>query len=322
MDWLDILAVQGNLKSLLQHHSSKASILRSSAFFTVQLSHPYMTTGKTIALTIWTFAGRVISLLFNMLPRFLIAFLSRSKRFLIWWLQSPSTVILEPKKIKSAPVSTFSPSICHEVIGLDAMILVFWKLNFKPAFSLSSSPLSRGSLVPLQFLPLEWLSAYLRLLIFLPAILIPACTSSNLAIHMRYPAYKLNKQGDSINPWHTPFPVLNQCIAPCPVLDVASWPVYRLLRCLRLVCYFHRFKNFPQFVVIHTVKVFGIFKEAEVDVFLEFYCFFYDPMDVGNLISGSSSISKSSLYFWKFSGHVMLMPRLKGFENYFAIMWN
>jgi len=125
MDWLDLLAVQGTLKSLLQHHSSKASIHGHSAFFIVQLSHPYMTTGKTIALTRQTFVDKVISLLFNMLSRLVITFLPRSKRLLISWLQSPSAVILEPPEIKSATVSTVSPSICHEVMGLDAMILVF-----------------------------------------------------------------------------------------------------------------------------------------------------------------------------------------------------
>ena len=125
MNWLDLLAVQGTLKSLLQHHSSKPSILRHSAFFIVQLSHPYMIIGKTIALTRWTFVGTVMSLLFNILSRLVIAFLPRSKRLLISWLQSPSTVILEPKKIKSLPVSTVLPSICHEVMGPDAMILVF-----------------------------------------------------------------------------------------------------------------------------------------------------------------------------------------------------
>src|SRR5574338_376416 len=123
MDWLDLPAVQGTLKSLLQYHSSKASILQHSAFFIVQLSHPYMTTGKTIALTGWTFVDKVMSLLFNMLSRLVIAFLSRSKRLLISWLQSPSAVILEPKKIKSVTVSIVSPSICHEVMGLDAVIL-------------------------------------------------------------------------------------------------------------------------------------------------------------------------------------------------------
>ena len=124
MDWLDLLAVQGTLKSLLQHHSSKASILWHSAFFTVQLSHPYMTTVKTIPLTRRTFVGKVMSLLLNMLSRLVITFLPRSKRLLISWLQSPSAVILEPKKIKSGTVSTVSPSISHEVMGLDTMILV------------------------------------------------------------------------------------------------------------------------------------------------------------------------------------------------------
>ena len=125
MDWLDLLAVQGMLKSLLQHHSSKASILWHSAFFTVQLSHPYMTTGKTIALTRWTFVGKVMSLLYNMLSRLVITFLPRSKHLLISWPQPPSTVVLEPPKIKSDTVSTVSPSISHEVMGPDAMILVF-----------------------------------------------------------------------------------------------------------------------------------------------------------------------------------------------------
>ena len=124
-DWLDLLAVQGTLKSLLKHHSSKASILWRSAFRIVQLSHPYMTTGKTITLTRWTFVGKGMSLLFSMLSRLVIAFLPRSKCLLISWLQSPSAVILKPKKIKSVTVSTISPSICHEVMGLDAMILVF-----------------------------------------------------------------------------------------------------------------------------------------------------------------------------------------------------
>ena len=122
---MDLLAVQGTLKSLLQHHSSKASILQYSAFFIVQLSYPYMTTGKTIALTRWTFVGKVMSLLFKMLSRLVIAFIPRSKCLLISWLQSQSAVILEPKKIKSDTVSTVSPSVYHEVMGPDAMILVF-----------------------------------------------------------------------------------------------------------------------------------------------------------------------------------------------------
>ena len=122
---MDLLAVQGTLKSLLQHHSSKTSILRCSAFFIVQLSHPYMTSGKTKALTRWIFVDKVMSLLFNMLSRLVITFLPRSKCLLISWLQSPSAVILEPSKIKSDTVSTVSPSICHEVMGPAAMILVF-----------------------------------------------------------------------------------------------------------------------------------------------------------------------------------------------------
>ena len=135
MDWLDRLAVQRTLKSLLQHHTLKASIFRRSAFFTVQLSHPYMTTGKTIALTRRTFVGKVMSPLFNMLSKLVITFLLWSKHLLISWLQSPSAVILEPPKIKS---NTVSPSICHEVMGPDVMILVFLMLSFKLNFLLSS----------------------------------------------------------------------------------------------------------------------------------------------------------------------------------------
>ena len=148
IDWFDLLAVLGTLKSLLQHHHSKASILQHSAFFMAQLSHLYMTTGKTIALTRQTFVGKVMSLLFNMLSRLVILFLPSSKCLLISWLQSPSAVILEPKKMKSLSVSSVSTSICHTVMGLHAMILVFWMLNFKPAFSLSSF-----TSVPLHFLP-------------------------------------------------------------------------------------------------------------------------------------------------------------------------
>ena len=125
MDWLDLLAVQGTLKSLPLHHSSKASILLHSAFFIVQLSHPYMNTGKTKALTRWTFVGKVMFLLFNMLFRLVITFLTRSKCLLISWVQSPSAVILEPPKRKSVTVFIVYPSICHEVMGQDAMILVF-----------------------------------------------------------------------------------------------------------------------------------------------------------------------------------------------------
>ena len=150
MDWLDLLAVQGTLKSL-QHHSSKVLILWCSALFIVKLSHPYMTTGKTIALTRRTFVGKVMSLLLNMLSRLVITFLPRSKHLLISWLQSPSAVILEPLKIKSDTVSTVSPSICHEVMGPWSSFSECWAVS-----QLSHSPLSissRGFLVLLHFLP-------------------------------------------------------------------------------------------------------------------------------------------------------------------------
>ena len=152
MDWLDLLVVQGTLKSLLQHHSSKASILRCSAFFIgqSQLSHPYMTTGKTIALTRQTFAGKVLYLLCNMLSKLIIAFLPRSRHLLISWLQSPSAVILETPKIKCATVSTY---ICHDLMRSDAVILVFWMLSLKPTFYSPLSLSSRGPLVLLCFLP-------------------------------------------------------------------------------------------------------------------------------------------------------------------------
>ena len=179
-----------------------------------------MTTGKTIPLTRWTFVGKVMPLLFNMLSRLVIAFLPRTKHLLISWLHSPSAVILEPQKIKS--VSIVSPSISHEVMGPDAMILVFWMLSFKPTFSLYSFTFikrlfSSFSLSAMRVV----LSAYLRLLVFLQAILIPAFASSSPAFCMIYSAYKLNKQGDNIQPWCTPFLIWSQSVVPCPVLTVA-----------------------------------------------------------------------------------------------------
>ena len=183
----------------------------------------------------------------------------------------------------------FPLSICHEVIGPNAMVFVFWMLSFKPSFSLSSftfikrlfssSSLSTVSVVS---------SAYLRLLIFFLAALIQVCASSSPVLHMMYSAYKLNKKGDNIQPWCTPFPILNQSVVPCQVLIGASWPAYGFLR--RPV----RWSGIPifwriiQFVVIHIVKGFSVVNEAEVDVFLELSCFLYDPTDIGNLISGSS----------------------------------
>ena len=160
----------------------------------VQLSYPYMTTGKTIVLTRWTFVSKVFSLLSNMLSRFVMTFLPRCESLLISWLQSPSAVILEPKK-KSVMVSIVSPSICHEVMGPDAMILVRWMLSFKPTFSLSSFTFIKRlfSSFPLPAVSVVS-SVYLRLLIFVPAILIPACASSSPAFHMMYSEHKLNKQ--------------------------------------------------------------------------------------------------------------------------------
>ena len=187
-----------------------------------------MTTGKTIALTRWTFVGKVISLIFSRLSRLVIAFLPRSKHLLISWLQSPSAVILEPPKIKSL---TVSPSIYFEEMGPDAMILVFWMLSFKPAFSLSSFAFikrlfSYSSLSAVRVVS----SVYLRILMFLLTTLILACASFSLAFRMMLSAYKLNKHGDNIQPWHTPFPIWNKSVVQYWVLTVAYWPAYRFLR--------------------------------------------------------------------------------------------
>ena len=207
MDWLDLLAVQGTLKSLLQHCSSDASILWHSAFFIVQLSHPYMTTGKTITLTRQTFVCKVMSLLFNMQSRLVIAFLSRSKCLLISWLQSPSAVILEPPQNKVGHCFYCFPIYFPWSDGTRWHDLSFLNVEFKPTFSLSSFTFikrffSSSSLSAIRVVS----SAYQKLLIFLLAILIPACASSSLAFCMMYYACMLNKQGDSIQPWHT-FPI-------------------------------------------------------------------------------------------------------------------
>ena len=195
---LDLLAVQGILKSLLQHHSPKASILWCSAFFMIQLSHSYITIGKSIALTRQNFVGKVMSLFYNMLSRFVLAFLPRSNCLSISGLQSISAVILEPPKIKSDTVSTVSPSIFHEVKGPDAMIFVFWVLSFQPTFSLSSftfiKRLFSSSVSAIRLVS----SAHMRLLIFLPEVLIPACALSSPVFLIMCSAYKLNKQGDKI----------------------------------------------------------------------------------------------------------------------------
>ena len=163
-------------------------------------------------------------------------------------------------------------------------------LSFTPTFSLSSFTFikrlfSSSSLSAIRVVS----SAYLRLLIFLLEILIPDCASSSRAFHMMCSAYELNKQSDNIQPWRTPFPIWNQSVVPCLVLTVTSWPAYRFFQeAGKVVWYSHLFLNFPQFIVIHTVKGFGIVNKAEIDVFPELSCFFDDPADVGNLISGSS----------------------------------
>jgi len=200
-------------------------------FFIVQLSQPYVTIGKIIALTIRTFVGRVMSLLFNTLSRFVVTFLPRSNCLLISWLQSASTMILEPKKRKSVTASTFSPPICHEGMGPDTMILVFLILSFKLALSLSSFTLikrlfSSSSLSAIRIVS----SAYLRLLMFLPPILIPACNLSSPAFLMMCSAYRLSKQNVRRHACHTSISILNQSIVPYRVLTVVSWPTNRFLR--------------------------------------------------------------------------------------------
>ena len=200
-------------------------------------------------------------------------------------------------------------------MGPDVMILVFWMLSFKPAFALSSFTFikrlfSSSSLSAIRVVS----SVYLRLLIFLPAILIPACASSSLAFHMMYFAYKLNEQGDNIQPWRIiccSMSSSNCCFLTCIQISQETGKV---------VWYFHLLKNFPQFVVIYTEKGFGVINKA--DFLLEFSCFFYDPTDVGNLISGSSAFSKSSLNIWKLMVLMLLKSGLEYFEHYSTSMWD
>ena len=208
-------------------------------------------------------------------------------------------------------------------MGPDGLIFIFWMLGFKPTFSLSSFTFIK------RLFSSSWLSAirvvsfaYLRLLIFLLAALIPACVSSSLVFRKIYSAHRLNKQ---VTIYGLDILLFQFCTNSFHIwlYLLLSWSAYRFLRRqVRLIWYSHLLKNFPLFVVIHTIKGFSIANEAEVYVFLEFLCFFSDPADIGNLISGSSAFSKSSLYIWKFLVHVLLKPSLKDFENYFASMWN
>ena len=254
VDWFD-LAVQGSLKSLLQQQFKSIDYFVLS--FLYGLIHMCIRDywEKTIALTIQTFVDKVWSLLFNTLSRFVVTFLPRSKRLLISWLQSLSVMILEPKKIKSVAVSTFSPSICHEMMGLSAMTLLFWMLNFKPGFPLSSFTLMKRLFSSSLFSAFRMVSSTYLWLLPLLANLIPACTSSSLAFHMMYSAYKLNLLGDNVQLWPTPFPIWNQSVVPHLVLTVASWPPYRF--------FWRQIKwsgitisLFPLFVVIIQSKAF------------------------------------------------------------------
>jgi len=229
IEWFD-LTVQETLKTFLQHYSSKASILQHSAFFIVQLSHPYMTTRKTIALTTWTFVSKVMPLLFNMLSRLIIAFLPRIKHLNFMAAVTICSDFVAPQNKVTHCFHCFSIYLSWND-GTRCYDLSFSMLRFKQTFSLSSFTFikrlfSSSSISAIRLVKYE----YLKLLIFLPAILILACASSSPAFHMMYFACKLNKQGDNKQPWHTPFPVWNQSFIPCPVLTVATWPAYRFFR--------------------------------------------------------------------------------------------
>ena len=243
-----------------------------------------------------------------MLSRLVITLLPRSKHLLISWLQSSSAVILESRKIKLVTVSIVSPSICHEVMGPNAMIFIFQMLSFKPTFSLSSFTFikrlfSSSSLSAIRVVS----SAYLRLLIFLPAIFIPAYASSSLAFHMMCTTYKLISRVtiyildlSYVEPVCCSMSSSNCCFLTC---------IQTSLEAGQEVCS-NLFQNFLQFIVIHIVKGFSVVNKADVDVFLELSCFFDDPVDIGSLISVSSAFSKSSLKIWQFTVHVLLNPRL------------
>ena len=265
----DLLVVQGNFRSLLQHHSSKAWTLWHSAF-TVQLSQLYMTTGKTMAKTIRTLVSRLMSLLFNTLSTSVSVLLPRSTHRLISWLQSPPAVTSEPRR-GNLSLLWPSPSICHEVTGLDAMILVILIFSFKLALSLSSLNLIKrlfSSFLLSAFRVVS--STYLGLLILLLPILMPVCNSSNPAFLMMCSAYRLNKQGDSRQPSRTPFSILKLSVVPYRVLTVASWPTYKFLRReVRCSVIPTSFKGFPQFIMIHTVKGFSTVDETEGRCFSE-----------------------------------------------------
>ena len=224
-----------------------------------------------------------MSLFFNMLSRSFIAFLARSKRPLISWLQSPYTVILEPKKIKFVTFSIVLPLICCEVMGPDAMILVFWMLSFMPTFSLSSFNFTTRLFSSSLLSAIRVVSsAYLRLLIFLPAILIPIYASSSLAFHMKYPANKLNKQDDNIQPWHTPFSILNQFVVPCPVLTCFLTCIHVSPEAGKVVWCSISLRIFPNLLWFTQSKALAQSVKQMWTFFLEFSCFFFYSMDFGH----------------------------------------
>ena len=277
-----------------------------------------------------------MSLIFNMLSRLVIAFLKRSKSLLISWLQSLSAVILQPPKIVSHFFHCF-PSICHEVMILDAMIFLSWMLSFKQVFSLSFftfiKRLFNSSLLSaIRVL----LSAYLRLSIFHPTILIPAGDSSSLTFHMMYSAYMLNKQGDNIQPWCTAFSILKQSLVSCPSsISCFLTCIHISQEAIKVIWYSHLLKNLLQFVVIHTIKGFSVVSEAELEVFLEFSCFFYDPviLAIWSLVPlpfrnpASASGSSRFMYCWSLAWRILSITLLSretsttvwSFEYYSAL---
>ena len=272
IDWFYLLAVQGILESLLQHHSSKASVILHAAFFMVQLSHLYLTTGKTIALTIWTFVGKVMSLFFNMLSRFVITSKEKASFNCLAAVTGHSDFGTQEKKI--CHCFYFFPFYLAWNDLNFLRIFVFWMLNFKPVFSLSSFTFIKRFLSTSSLSAIRVVSyAYLKLLIFLPEILIPTCDSFRLAFCIMYSAYKLNKQGNNIQPYHMPFSTLNQLVVPCLVLTVDSWPTYRIIR--RQV----RLSGIPISLIIFHSLLWStqmlLHSQWSRIVFLEFSCFLH-----------------------------------------------
>ena len=257
-----------------------------------------------------------------MLSRLVIAFLSRSKRLLISWLSHHVQWFWRTPKIKSVTVSIVPPSICHEVMGPDAMFFVFWMLSFTICFTFLFQCHQKALQLLFTFCHKGGVFCISEVIDISSSNLNSSCASSNPAFCMVYSAYKLNKQGDNIHLWSSPFPTWNQSIVLSVVLTVVSWPAYRFLR--RQV----RWSGTPiSLRVFHSLlwstwsKV-SVLSMKQKWIHLEFPCFCYDPRDVVILISGSSTFFKSSLYIWKSSFYIPLKPSLKDFESYFASVWN